>query len=307
MSRTQIIYFLAVAKNLNFTEAARQLYVAQSALSKQIQALETELDLQLFERTSRSVTLTPAGKVLFRELEKYDEWLTRSIALARQASDAKTGSLSVGILYGINISNPEITKFPDFSEAFPHIQIDMKRLSFQDVEEELHKKKLDLTIIFSFLVPNIPSVSTYVLQSGEDFVAISRSSPLGLLKQVAAEDLNQNTLVTISPEISRQANINSLHYLRGAGVVPTKIKYVNTIEDIMLSIEYGLGYGVISRATRLFFEKSIRIIDIYSDAPYRPSTDIVALWNRDTVNPAIMHYINFVDTLKAERSLVMDA
>ena len=63
----QMEYFLSVAEKLNFTEAAKSLYISQPSLSKQISLLEEELGFALFIRNKRSVRLTPAGEVLNRK------------------------------------------------------------------------------------------------------------------------------------------------------------------------------------------------------------------------------------------------
>lgn len=70
MTITQMKYFITAAKCLNFTKAASQLYITQSALSRQIVAMEEELNLQLFVRNNRQVKLTPAAVVLLEEFEK---------------------------------------------------------------------------------------------------------------------------------------------------------------------------------------------------------------------------------------------
>lgn len=64
MDLRHLKYFLAVAETRNFTQAAANCYVAQSALSQQIARLEKEVGAQLFSRTSRSVRLTAAGELL---------------------------------------------------------------------------------------------------------------------------------------------------------------------------------------------------------------------------------------------------
>ena len=62
MQIRQLEYFLAVCEHLNFTKAARQFYISQTAVSLQIQTLEEELGVRLFNRTNRRVELTPAGR-----------------------------------------------------------------------------------------------------------------------------------------------------------------------------------------------------------------------------------------------------
>ena len=68
MTLNQLECFMVLAQRLNFTQAADDLFMAQPALSRLISALEKELDLQLFYRNSRSVALTPAGTVFFKNV-----------------------------------------------------------------------------------------------------------------------------------------------------------------------------------------------------------------------------------------------
>ena len=70
LTTQQIRFFLEAAECLNFTEAAKRLFVAQSTLSKQIALLEDELGLKLFYRSNRTVGLTPAGSLFRGEMEK---------------------------------------------------------------------------------------------------------------------------------------------------------------------------------------------------------------------------------------------
>ena len=73
MTTQQIHFFLEAARCLNFTEAARNLYVTQPTLSKQIALMESELGIQLFYRRGRTVSLTSAGLLLRTELGKLEE------------------------------------------------------------------------------------------------------------------------------------------------------------------------------------------------------------------------------------------
>ena len=70
MTLQQIRYFVTVGRTLNYTQASRELFVSQSAVSKQIQGLEQELQLQLFRRDHHSVALTPAGEFLYQKFRE---------------------------------------------------------------------------------------------------------------------------------------------------------------------------------------------------------------------------------------------
>src|ERR1700733_10888957 len=96
MDLRQLEYVVAVADELSFTRAAEQCHVVQSALSHQIQRLEAELDMPLFERTSRRVRVTPAGELLVA----YGRRILATVAEARVELDAlaglERGELAVG-------------------------------------------------------------------------------------------------------------------------------------------------------------------------------------------------------------------
>ena len=73
MTIHQIECFLEAARTLNFTEAANHLYISQQGLSRQIASLEKELELRLFDRTTRDVRLTRSGELLSMALEGYPQ------------------------------------------------------------------------------------------------------------------------------------------------------------------------------------------------------------------------------------------
>ena len=74
MTMNQLKYFLAVARCLSFTEAARSLFMTQPALSRQIKAMETELGTPLFVREKKTLKLTPGGSALYNKLPNFLRW-----------------------------------------------------------------------------------------------------------------------------------------------------------------------------------------------------------------------------------------
>jgi len=79
-------YFIAAAKHCNFTKAARDCGVAQSAISQQVAALEQDLGCKLFERNGRSVSLTPQGQALYRDGLRLQALYRQAVEKARQAA-----------------------------------------------------------------------------------------------------------------------------------------------------------------------------------------------------------------------------
>ena len=98
MEIRQLRYFISVAEHLNFTEAAKQLFVAQPAVSQQIKSLEKEIGIKLFVRDKHSVQLTPAGKVFLNDAIEMLNRFEDVIKKARKAEIGEVGELSIGFL-----------------------------------------------------------------------------------------------------------------------------------------------------------------------------------------------------------------
>ncbi len=291
MNHLQIAYFLAVAKFRSFSEAARQLFVAQSAISKQIQTLEKNLGIKLFVRSNRTINLTPAGEVLYRELEKYNNWLLQIIDMAKQVDQGKAGILNIGVMHGLDMSGSNIGFFIDFLEMYPGIQVNIQRIKLEDMAEALYMGTQDILVSYSFLANTMTDITSAVLSWEIDQLLVSRTHPLGKVKTVTPEALMEHTLVTISPEISEDAYRNSLNYLKGIGVSPQWITHTPTIEDIMLSVEFGLGYAIASDSSRLSRHKgSILFLDMY-EGREAPVMEILVMWRNDSLNPSLQFFL----------------
>jgi DNA-binding transcriptional LysR family regulator len=89
-------YFVVLAEELHFGRAADRLHIVQPGLSKQIAALESEIGVQLFDRTRRHVALTDAGEVLYREASAILHRVARAVEAAQQTARGEIGGLEIG-------------------------------------------------------------------------------------------------------------------------------------------------------------------------------------------------------------------
>lgn len=124
MELRQLEYFVAVAEEQNFTRAAERVHISQSGVSAQIRQLERELGADLFDRGSRTVTLTVAGKAA---LEHARATLAAAAAVKRAADEVTgliSGSLTVGMVIGCTVT-PLFDALATFHQAHPNVEISL--------------------------------------------------------------------------------------------------------------------------------------------------------------------------------------
>ncbi|MEV6238892.1 Shedu anti-phage system protein SduA domain-containing protein [Lentzea sp. NPDC051838] len=128
-------YFVAVAEQLSFGRAAEALHIAQPVLSRQIRALEAELKVQLFDRSSKGTELTPAGAQLLADARPL---LASASALLRRVG--VTDTFTVGFMPGLIVT----AAVRVLSSRHPGLRVDVVRTTWEDQVEVIHDGRVDV-------------------------------------------------------------------------------------------------------------------------------------------------------------------
>lgn len=143
----QLRYFLELAKQLNFTKAAMNLYIAQPALSQQIADMEKQLGVTLFERTSRSVSLTPAGEILQKAAPSL---LAKMDTIHHQLLSAQAGlrgNLKIGYTSSFQTGLPNVLK--NHQTFYPDVAVELFCGTIRDMQTAILNQDAD--VVFSLL------------------------------------------------------------------------------------------------------------------------------------------------------------
>lgn len=145
MDIQQIKYFLALASELHFWNTAAKMHITQSALSRQIQSLEAELGVKLFERNKRNVKLTAAGRFLQQKWSEELHKIEYINAFARQIDLGESGTITIAHPDSISASlMPDI--LTRLAHSFPNLGVQLVQVLYQNQLEFLRNYKLDLVI-----------------------------------------------------------------------------------------------------------------------------------------------------------------
>lgn len=288
MNTTQIKYFLAVARTLNFTEAAKRLYISQPALSKQITVMERELNMQLFIRDQKKVRLTPAGAVLFKELPKLEAHYEEILHKTNVANSGRSGELSIGLLQGQMVGDTFTRIYSLFAQKYPNISVRLCRDSFSGLRRQMDEGTIDLAITLDFDIAGLPNLQYEVLEVCPAIGAVAKTHPIAEKEITSWADLKGQTLIALKEDDSYASDKMIIEDCKAAGFTPT-ILYASSLETAMLWTEAGLGITIVNSMNNLTQNPNIKML---TDLPCKNTTSVMA-WKQDNINPTIALFTNF--------------
>lgn len=185
-------YFIAVAEELNFTRASERLYISQPALSKQIQLMEKDLQVQLFDRSRQDVKLTPAGLALLPKARMLvEQWnsIQRDIRFIA-AANAKT--LRIGFeASGAGTLMTQARAL--FSKSHPDIKVEPKRFDWGGEVAALREGLVD--VAFIWLPASVEGIQMEMIALEQRVVGLSLTHRLARLPFVSILDLNSEPIM----------------------------------------------------------------------------------------------------------------
>lgn len=297
MTLNQLKYFIAVARCLSFTEAARSLFMTQPALSRQIQAMEAELGTQLFVRDKKTLKLTPGGSALYSRLpdflREYDELMTET----RRANRGYQGQLRIGILDVYDTSELFPPVVGAFRREHPAIRLTLERFSLGELPNRLYDDRLDIICTYGFSLFDKPDLVTANVQKFDSCVMLNRDHPLADKPDLTLDDLRQERFVQLGNEASSEGYQYIANLISRGGIAP-EVLYVEKNEDVILWVEVGGAVAITSNRTT---EKhSPRVVIRELNMPEVKGHDITVAWRRSNYNPAIALFMELMEQHRAD-------
>jgi LysR family transcriptional regulator, hca operon transcriptional activator len=193
-------YVLAVADELHFGRAAAKLYVSQPALSEAIRAVERELGVELFNRSSRHVELTEAGKIFVAQARLLLEQAERSIELVRGTARAEAGILRLGYSPFINLDWLYALRTRILLRVGDQPMIEFISSQTAQQHEMLLRGQLQAGIVLAPL--NDPALTVHVLFREPFFVAVARSHRFATSDEITLAQLSGEAVNSLSRQLN---------------------------------------------------------------------------------------------------------
>ncbi|HXF62508.1 MAG TPA: transcriptional regulator CynR [Caldilineaceae bacterium] len=231
MELRQLQYMLAVAEEGHFTRAAEKTFVSQPALSQQIQKLEEELGVALFDRRRGHIRLTVAGEILCRHARRILQEVDDARLALQELEGLKRGSLRVGVVQTVNAYLiPQVVVA--FTQAHPAIRLHIEERPAGEIERGLEQGELQLGI--GFVPPDSTAIIAEPLFTEEMLLVLPAMHPRARRRQAEFRELATLPMVHFSRAFCTRRLLEE--YAAGVGIDLHIAVEMNTVAGILATV-----------------------------------------------------------------------
>jgi LysR family transcriptional regulator, low CO2-responsive transcriptional regulator len=237
----QLQIFEKVASHLNYSHAAKELYLSQPAVSMQIKQLEENIGLPLFEQMGKRTFLTEAGRELFHYSRNITQQLGEMEAVFDEMKGLGHGKLTISVVNTANYFTPQL--LARFCERYPNINMILQVANRDAVLKQLADNSTDLAILGQ--PPDGLDISAESFLDNPLVVISAPEHPLAKLKRVKFSQLAEETFLSReqgSGTRSAMERVFAQHKIQ-----PHISMEMETNEAIKQAVQAGMGLGILSR------------------------------------------------------------
>ena len=291
MDFRKVLYFHCVAKYMNFSKAAEEYHIAQTAMSRAIANLESELGFKLFNRDHHVVELTPAGKHFLEQTKEVLRIYSSAQQVGLEIAKGWEDSLTIG--FG-GYEAGFIKKYvPPFLEKYPSYSVILLEYPYQQIVQELIAKSCDVVICPEIRVRDHSNIKYIKVSNARYTITVSKDNPLAKLDKIPPELLNGMTFICPSDKNSNWQMIEAFHKIcDDFGIVPGKLIYSNTTLAIMQMVEMDLGITMLSSAFSSYSSFDVRNIPIDTKVKARKVHTVACL--EPITRPIVSKFMDYV-------------
>jgi DNA-binding transcriptional LysR family regulator len=291
MELRHLRYFVAVAEELHFRRAAERLHVAQPAVSEQVRKLEAELGVQLFNRTQRSVTLTPSGLAMLGEAKRVLRQAEVAQMAARNAAEEATTRLRIGYLSDSLPANVS-RAMRMLTVSAPRVQVSLETGPALSLIEAVRSEQLDAAVVG---LP-APTRGLRATPAGREGVvaALPVTHPLASETPVPIERLAPERLVTLPHDANPAFSNAIVSMCRDAGLSPALIELAEPrVDQALMSVATGAGTALLPESAAAHYAApGVRFVPIQTLAPVLDTVVVTRPHADDLATAAFLRALN---------------
>lgn len=291
MNLRRLRYFLAVADELHFGRAAARLGIAQPPLSRQIKALEDQLEASLFDRSRSQISLTTAGEILQEKARDILDRVGAAEEATRRAGAGAIGSLSIGF-----VSSATYSLLPDVVHAFraanADVELTLVPMNNAGQRDGLIQRRLDIGIAR----PRIhdEELRHEMIWKEKLVVALPATDPLTAKDELTIADLADRDFV-LYPDKPRPSFADHVVAIcRTGGIEPRIAQLVYDYQTAAGLVSVGVGVSLVPESTATGERKGLACRPLVGA---KAETQLSVNWRIDNRSPLVQRFVETARTV----------
>ncbi len=262
ISLKQFKYFIEIVEAGSYSRAAEKLYIAQSALSRQIKELEDALQTPLLVRDARQFELTPAGQLFFERGKRILEDIDDTLLQARHVGQGAQGVIrlqhSSSVILTPRISNALAQALDDH----PGVTLDVSMLPSENQTLEIEEGRADIGLLRLPTLRRHPHIQMREIGSERLMVAVPQHAPLATLDNIDLADLSEQAFISIPHKDRGGLSYLVANLCLEQGFFPKPARALSRKSSQLNLIEAGLGIAIVPECMRLTAPAGVRFVTL---------------------------------------------
>jgi DNA-binding transcriptional LysR family regulator len=285
--------FLVVAEELHFGRAARRLHMSQPPLSQQIRQFEEEVGATLFTRTTRSVQLTAAGRLLLERGRQMVVDADAAVRAAQRLGRGEAGRMTLGFTHS-TVYEVLPRALQAFRARYPDVDLDLKQFTSGLLVEGVRAGRVDLALVR--LSPSMmePEFDTAIVARDPMLLVMPADHPLARFAAVPVRALEGLPFVGYSAEDSRYFHEVVEAMFSRYGVRP-QVVHTSFLPTLVALVEARMGVALVPapavpRRDGLLVARPLAGVD-----PGLALAELHCVWRRDNANPVVRSFLGVLE------------
>lgn len=281
-------YFIAVAEELHFGQAAERLHMTQPPLSQQIRQLEEELGFDLFYRTKRTVQLTEAGVVFLQDCQRLLRQLEQAVQGARQIGRGETGQLVVGFVSSATYNVlPHILR--QFRGQLPEVNLELHELTTDQQVQWLRDGRLDV----GFVRPPVDESELQQMTIWQEplVVSLPDQHPLAHQDPISVRSLANESFILFPRALAPGLYDAIISLCQQWGFSPNVAQEAIQMQTIISLVAADMGVAIVPQSLQNLQRTGVIYRSLQEPTP---EVAIALVWRTQAPSPPVQRFLDIV-------------
>ena len=292
----QIRYFMAVAKANQFSRAAKELNVSQSALTTAVKELEATIGSTLLERSAAGVALTQEGNIFMDHAGRILTALDEAVRSPSRRRDSVRGKIRLAMTY--TVAGYYLPPFIEqFSRAFPGAELQLTEAPRNVIEDGLVSGSFDLAVMLTSNIQDQEGLAYETLLRSRRRLWLSAQHALLKQPSISLADVSEHPYIMLTVD---EASNTAQRYWNKTSYRPNTIFRTSSVEAVRSMVASGMGVTILSDMVYRPWSLDGRRVEVMPLADDIPTMDVGIAWARDVeLNAACRAFQDFMHTGKS--------